>query len=59
MWARRLVQRMIDAEEDKGTDDSARQAPGVKSDLTVPPHQVNPDLPGRFEEPASLLDRGL
>ena len=60
MWARRLVQRMIDAEEDKGTQDAARQVPeATAADVTVPPHGVNPDLPGRFEQPATLLERGL
>ncbi|MGK5682198.1 aromatic ring-hydroxylating dioxygenase subunit alpha [Actinoplanes sp. URMC 104] len=60
MWARRLVQRMIDAEQEKGTQDAVRQAPApTAADVTVPPHEVNPDLPGRFEQPATLLERGL
>jgi phenylpropionate dioxygenase-like ring-hydroxylating dioxygenase large terminal subunit len=63
MWSRRLIQRLIDAEEQKGTDDSARHAPAPTSptdaDVTVPPHAVNPDLPGRYEQPATLLERGL
>jgi vanillate monooxygenase len=61
MWARRLVQRMIDAEDEKGVDDSARSEHlnGSAADVTVPPHEVNPDLPGRFEQPATLLERGL
>jgi len=51
---------MIDAEEDKGTQDAARQVPeATAADVTVPPHEVNPDLPGRFEQPATLLERGL
>ena len=63
MWTRRLIQRMIDAEEDKGTSDESRQRPGngamTGADVTVPPHEVNPDLPGRFEQPTSLSQRGL
>lgn len=63
MWSRRLVQRMIDAEDDKAGSDDSRQVPSngaaTAADVTVPPHEVNPDLPGRFEQPTSLADRGL
>jgi phenylpropionate dioxygenase-like ring-hydroxylating dioxygenase large terminal subunit len=63
MWSRRLIQRLIDAEEDKAGSDESRQVPSggaaTGADVTVPPHEVNPDLPGRFEQPTSLADRGL
>lgn len=63
MWSRRLIQRMIDAEEDTAGGDESHQVPrngaATAADVTVPPHEVNPDLPGRFEQPTSLADRGL
>jgi phenylpropionate dioxygenase-like ring-hydroxylating dioxygenase large terminal subunit len=65
MWARRLLQRMIDAEHDSGEDrEETAGAAAVASGTGVPPRRGNggggpPDLPSRFDEPATLLQRGL
>jgi hypothetical protein len=68
MWARRLIDRMIMAESDGAgaeEDDTVGDAAVAAGDAARAgrprriEHGDGTDLPSRFDEPATLLQRGL
>jgi vanillate O-demethylase monooxygenase subunit len=67
MWARRLIDRMIAAESDGRAADTvpddtvgdAAVAAGAAARAPRPVPRADADLHSRFEEPATLLQRGL